>query len=305
MSSKQHQQRIVGQMETITPAMATKMLEHNSMNRNLIQERVARYAQLIRNSEWLANGESIIIASDGNVLDGQHRLWAIIEADMSIEIMVVRGVNPDTYATIDTGAQRSAAHAITIAYKRKGLEVPAIHVAMMASACRLVMRYKASQRKEVLGNIHNAVIMNFLDANPGITECVKSGMDVNIKFKAIPISAVAALKFLVLDADASEAEALEEFLARLADGVNLEANSPILRLRNQLVVASGKKISYSKDSFEILAMGIRAYSAYRNGKILTHVVGIVKQKRGGKKPTPPAVSIMKQKADGEDKPASA
>ena len=83
---------------TITPAMAEKWLAGTTFkNRNVSITAVNRYANDIQNGQWMLNGESIIIDDNGNVIDGQHRLRAILKSGASIQSVVVRGIDAATF----------------------------------------------------------------------------------------------------------------------------------------------------------------------------------------------------------------
>ncbi len=105
---------------TVTPEMAKKFLESNHENqRKLSKSRVTRYAEEIRNEMWLYNGESIIISESGRLIDGQHRLAAILEAGLAIDTVLITDVpdeqdGVDTFLTINT-ENRSNADALYIA----------------------------------------------------------------------------------------------------------------------------------------------------------------------------------------------
>lgn len=104
------QNNITSQVETITPAIAKSLLEnHNEGNRNLREQKVIFYAAQMLRGEWSLNGESIIIDNTGRVIDGQHRLAAIVKSGVTLQVVVVRGVSPDGFTTIDTGLNRTTA----------------------------------------------------------------------------------------------------------------------------------------------------------------------------------------------------
>jgi hypothetical protein len=67
---------------------------------------VAGYARDMKAGRWDLNGETIKIAWNGTVPDGQHRLCAVIEARVPIRTIVVTGVDPQAQDTIDIGIAR-------------------------------------------------------------------------------------------------------------------------------------------------------------------------------------------------------
>ena len=104
-------------METITPENARTLLDRskdNFNNRPLSwfspRHSVNKYADDIREGKWDEyNGETIKIDEDGNLIDGYHRLNAIIAAGKPIKMLVVRGIKRDSFTTIDIGKQRTDA----------------------------------------------------------------------------------------------------------------------------------------------------------------------------------------------------
>lgn len=82
-------------LETITPDKAASYLEHNKRNRKLNQETVRLYANDMRNGNWLLNHQGIAFDDNGNLVDGQHRLEAIILSKSSVSMFVTRGLSSE------------------------------------------------------------------------------------------------------------------------------------------------------------------------------------------------------------------
>jgi hypothetical protein len=105
---------IVAEVVTISPTDATNWLRCNEHNRPVRKNHVNFLAREIRAGNWQVNGQAIVIADNEQVLDGQHRLLAIIEAGQAIKTLVVYGITPEAFSTIDTGAVRSSADALLL-----------------------------------------------------------------------------------------------------------------------------------------------------------------------------------------------
>lgn len=71
--------------------------------------RVSRYANSIRCGEWVTTHQGIAFNKDGKLVDGQHRLMAIVEADRAIEIMVATDVCDKSVAEMDRNIPRNNA----------------------------------------------------------------------------------------------------------------------------------------------------------------------------------------------------
>lgn len=74
------EEKITAKVETITPDIAKTMLGENVNNRRISHDNVNMFAREMRNGEWRFNGEAIKFSKDGRLLDGQHRLLAVIAA---------------------------------------------------------------------------------------------------------------------------------------------------------------------------------------------------------------------------------
>lgn len=106
-TTKKH--NVTASVETITPAMAAILLQTVGLNRKIRRGTVVRYIKDMKAGKWILNGETIIISSDGILLNGYHRCTAVLESGVSIEVVVVRGVDKDAYKSMDSGTNRTPA----------------------------------------------------------------------------------------------------------------------------------------------------------------------------------------------------
>lgn len=98
------------QIMDVTPQMAARWLEHNTENRNVNHTRVKAIARDIKEGHWDCTHQGIAIASDGTLVDGQHRLMAIVLANKTVKVPVA--MNAPKSAHIDSGAIRSLTNRI-------------------------------------------------------------------------------------------------------------------------------------------------------------------------------------------------
>lgn len=101
-------------VETITPTKAQEYLGKSGGNRNISKPVVASYAASMKAGKWLLNGESITFDIDGVLLNGHHRLHAIILAGVPIQTFVTRGVEHECYTTFDCGRHRTIGQLISM-----------------------------------------------------------------------------------------------------------------------------------------------------------------------------------------------
>lgn len=113
---------ITSKVESIGPAKATELLNHfNNNNRKLSTAYANKLAKAMKSGHWEENGSSIILDKDGNLVDGQHRLKAIVISGTTINTLVVRGVPSSAFNTIDYNRVRSTGDVLGI----RGIQKPA------------------------------------------------------------------------------------------------------------------------------------------------------------------------------------
>ena len=121
------------EMTTITPPMAAIMLANNGANRKLNKRHVDFLADQIRSGKWQKNGQTIVIADDGTLMDGQHRLNAIVSANGPADIGLCTGAPRVAMPTIDNGKPRSSADVLTMANCR--------YATLVAASINLLYRF--------------------------------------------------------------------------------------------------------------------------------------------------------------------
>lgn len=94
-------------IETITPAKAVEYLGTSMGNRPISKVVVKSYADSMKQGKWAENGVTIIFDDGGHLLDGHHRMHAVILAGIPVRFLVCRGVQSDVFTTIDQGRNKN------------------------------------------------------------------------------------------------------------------------------------------------------------------------------------------------------
>lgn len=111
MATKQ----MVSAVMTVTPAMAADWLKLNvDNNRAITEARVESYVRSIKNDEWQLTPEGIMFDTDGNLIDGQHRLTAISRAGKPVKMVVWTNVPFEVMEVLNTGVARTTADILTV-----------------------------------------------------------------------------------------------------------------------------------------------------------------------------------------------
>ena len=97
----------------MTPEWAALILQTSNVgNRVIRRTAVKRLAESIINGMWQITHQGIAIDTFGQLIDGQHRLSAIVEADQPVEILLTTGCLPGAYGVLDCGVGRTAADSL-------------------------------------------------------------------------------------------------------------------------------------------------------------------------------------------------
>ena len=91
---------------TVTPEIADMWLKLNKVNRGIRKNRVDVYAEQMKKGEWQLNGQGISFGTDGSLIDGQHRLNAVIKAGVPVRMLVIHNVEASVF---DLGVVRNEA----------------------------------------------------------------------------------------------------------------------------------------------------------------------------------------------------
>lgn len=98
---------IIIKLVRVTPAIAAEYLEQSEKNyRNISQKTVDMYARAMKNGEWLLTPQGMSFDTNDHLIDGQHRLRAVVQSGVTIEAYVATGVPKDREIAIDAGKVR-------------------------------------------------------------------------------------------------------------------------------------------------------------------------------------------------------
>jgi len=102
---------LVAEFVLVTPEIAELWLAQSEFrNRSINEKNVAAQTRDMANGRWEDTGETVKFDHRGNLVDGQHRLKAIIRSGISAELLVVRSLSDAAVAVIDAGQKRTPAH---------------------------------------------------------------------------------------------------------------------------------------------------------------------------------------------------
>ena len=92
--------------EVVTPEVASQYLRANIVNRKLRPTVVKRYEEEMRQNSWTLTSDAIAFDEDGNLIQGQHRLNAVVKTGLAQVFWVARNMPNDSRQNLDSGSKR-------------------------------------------------------------------------------------------------------------------------------------------------------------------------------------------------------
>lgn len=240
----------------ITPENAKEWLAtRNKVNRAISNELVQRLTRSMKTDRWIDNGQPIILNSEGELIDGQHRLTAIVRSNQAAECLVINDVSdPRAFQTIDDGKKRGLECAVSA--------MGYANATAVASIGKLFYKiHHASDLEAFLISTHteqNVVIAEFIDGVPQIVEAAVMARKTKLLCKT-RIMGAALTMFLVMNPDKAR-----EFHDLFVRAEYPYENHPVKQLRERFI---RDKISSCKmTDLERLAIIFKAWNCWHKEK---------------------------------------
>lgn len=243
------------EVETITPDIALEILGNHENNRNLRPRIVNAYASDMKAGRWALNGEAIKIDVKGSLIDGQHRLNAVICADIPVQMLVVRGLPTEMMLTVDSGVKRNTSDVLALTGQK--------YAAVCSAAARRMILWERGWflTSSTSGSVTNTEIIQYVEQNPDLTRAAEVTVALERGLlKVIAPSIVCSAIYLTQRIDV---EASRIFFQHLANE-DAPVEHPTRLLRNKITMArlNGNRLIGD----EVMALTIKAWNHYRRGQ---------------------------------------
>lgn len=243
----------------LTPTIATALLEHNALNRPLSQPHVDRIARQISEGKWKFNGDTIKISDDGAILDGQHRLWAVIMADKPVETILVKGIAREAFSTIDTiRKHRSGADILSL------LGISRQRVIISAALTWLLRWQRLQDRigeyRNLKNKVENSDIEEMFASHRGMIDAVERVRRCRL------ITQPSLLAFLYYIFANRDPELAERFIDTLESPAGVSINDPFFKFRARMLEAVESE--RRRDPIVVFALAFKAWKAAAKGKTI-------------------------------------
>lgn len=248
--------------EKITPDLAKELLTLNNSNRPIKPNIVKKYTKEMVDGSWLFVGDKIGISNEGKLLDGQHRLWAIVNSNTTQVFHIQSGLDPKTFDKMDIGKNRTGTNTLSM----QGFTSASI----VSAVVRYVSMFKAGLIEEYLTN-GNKISFSNADISDASLKLDKTLLQTSattsakyyFRSKFMESTTIGPLFYIFTEISPSATQSFFNMLST-GDGISSEVNSSIFVLRNILINAtmSGNKMTVKHR----WALILTAWNFYRKNR---------------------------------------
>lgn len=258
------------QVLMVTPQVAQAWLDkYHGRNRPLQASKVKAYAESMQNGRWEATHQGVSISREGTLIDGQHRLRAVVKSNATVPMTVAVGFPHHTFSLVDNGKIRTLADVLSIWLKDDpDLEALAVRSKRISTIVRVLKNHDEGRYQTVPNSeIANQDFLDILESGTYDLEALGESVTQSMPVKKIASEAtVGAFFYLVSHRSGVEGSFVSKaFLAPLTTGAPFTSGrDPRLVLRNRRIrEQSLGQISWThKSRQETLAMMIHAWNLF-------------------------------------------
>lgn len=243
----------------VGPDLAGKLLILNTANRPIRKAEVEKWKDIIERGVFLYTHQGIAVDSNGVLQDGQHRLTAILQTEIAVEMQISIGMAPANFNAVDNGLKRTFGDVAA----RLGLHSSS----RVGSAARLLIIYNEYPSRQFNDKVSNAEVGNFLtspyyetDLTIGavLVSAVNEGQEHWRNYR-INSNAVAACTYKLWELVGREDPKVVEFLGGLRSGVNLGDEDVRLALRRLI---SNPSQGHKRSAHYHLGVMVKAWNKF-------------------------------------------
>lgn len=257
MKKDQDAHDVVSTVQFVTPAMAALWLkESQHHNRSLNIRLVKAYARDMAEGRWVVNGQGLVFGPHGELLDGQHRLHAIVEAGVPIETLVTTNIAVEHFYTLDRNKSRSFSDVLHINGYKSTHRLAAVTQIYMQIVEDNVSNFENRGNNRTMDELQDFFLAHESDLVYG---CQKAN-----QLRFLMAGGIAGA--LLIFARAISPDEAEDFATSLAIGANLTPDDPVLHMRNLLYVRTLGKEAKRRTRTEQYYLGAIAWNIRRKNR---------------------------------------
>lgn len=248
------------QIVLVTPEMASDWLSHRTYDRNrrISKSVVGKYLADMKNGRWKTIRQGLIFDTEGKIIDGQHRLSAVANGELTVAFWIYPNESRDTFAVLDQGLKRQVSQL---------LGVPNSSVVAAGA------RYLAALSDQDLwglprfGRVTNPEVYGTVQDWPELSRYATKVQEVRLA------AWITGAPHLAMLAQASRTEAgtpekVDQWISGLITGDGLTQYDPRLQLRNRFI-RSHQYMGVTRNRPLVYAFIAKAWNAFAKDEQLT------------------------------------
>lgn len=260
---------IIQTIERVTPAIAKRYLDSSIGNRPLSAATIKNYANTMKNGGWKLNGVPIVFDESGHLLDGHHRLYAIINADCSVEMSVTRGVATDTFTTFDCGRHRNLGQLLAINDVPNYNDTAAVVSANVSLEVSGQLGNSNSAKRYNLTN--DVYYLKYKNDPEDYDECTAFAKKCYKQAKILKISWIGGATYYLSHTGGYDIDYVKKFFKAVCSLENSDI-TPAVQLRNFILRNERNNKTHRVTNEYIFAILVKAWNAYVRNKAIGRLV---------------------------------
>jgi hypothetical protein len=252
-----HQVR--AEIVNVGPELAARWLEHNAGNRTISSKHVATLVRAMESGLFRFVADPVRFDGKGRLLDGQHRLTAVIRSKTTQPMLVVAGLESDAQLFMDANRKRSSGDQVK-------LTLGVGDSSAYAAITRLLIRWDVEDLNTRVLTPSPPEVVAFIEENRAEVDRAVSMAGRVYSGVGGGSKAVAGATFFM--AERKDPVGAHVFWSALASGENLRKGQPEYILRDALI---RRRTAQRWTPAEEIAAYVRCWNAHRRGANMTRL----------------------------------
>ena len=253
----------------IGPEEARNLLALRSKQRSIKYSKVYQFTQDMRHGRWKFNPQPICIDVNENLIDGQHRLAAVLRSGTTQTFLIAYGQDPELFYVLDRTNVRNVVDPLQADGHKNTTGI----AATARDIYRVLAGVECVQSRSTVGSDDD--VRSVLAMLPRIEESFEACTAPAFR-QVCPSKSTCAAAFTLMDY--VDPKLAKDFMDRIVTGVGIKDKSDpahLVRIRLGTIRDAlaarrlGKRPNVMMDREEILAVLFKGFNYFRKGKKVT------------------------------------
>lgn len=249
---------------TVTPELATLLLEANVNNRGAKELWIDFLSENITQGEWVMTGDPIKFDTNWVLIDKQHTLYAVLKSNKPIKTIVMTGFDPKTFTVLDRNLQRT----LLQTFEREGVSISSKYSSFLKLA-DLMNKDKITtlQQSKYKYTENFSTVYKLYQDDPDVRRTIRTMERLKeaetLSGCVFSMSAMAAAHWLM---SKDNKKLADHYIQKIYSGNGIVQGDIFMTVRNRMLAARNK--SKRTNILQQLSVLIEGWNAWVSGKQL-------------------------------------